>query len=117
MLLGRDDGMAAAVTRGVDEEVRDDAVEHEPIGDGREIDRHIELARVPGDEGAARDLAEHACELRGASDRPYRRRVEAREVEQLLKQAAEPLALLDADPEQLVAQLRRELVAARSRTS
>ena len=42
-------------------------------------------------------------------DRP---RIEAREVEQILEQPAEPLALLDADPEQLVAHLIRELAFA-----
>ena len=41
-----------------------------------------------------------------------RARVEPRQVEQVLEQPAQALALLDADPEQLVPQLVRQLLAA-----
>ena len=76
------------------------------------VDRHIETHRRSGGDGEAHDLFERRAHYERLRIDLDRARVEAREVEELLEQAAEALALLDAGAEQLVAHLRRELVAA-----
>ena len=111
-LLRNDPDRRRAVADGVRDEVRDDALEHERVDDGGEILGDVELD--PSDAGRAPWTTSRERGLQ--HDRPRldgdRARVETREVEQLLEQPPQPLALLDPDAEQLVAQLLGQLRAA-----
>ena len=104
-LLRDDPDRRRAVADRVRHQVRDDALEHERIDDGGEIVRDVEIDRVRRGQGAVDDVGEGRLQ----HDRPRLdgdgARVETREVEQLLEQRPETLALLDADAQQLLAQL------------
>ena len=110
--LRRQRDRLGAVAHRVDQQVGDDAIEHEAVGDDREIVRYVELDGRAGRQRFRDDLAQDA--------RQHERRrldadptcVEARQVEQLLEQSPQALALLDTDSQQLSAQVLVQLPVA-----
>ena len=66
-LLGGNDDRRLAVAHRVDEQVGHDAVEHERVGDHREVGRHVDLHSCAGRDVVRRDLREDAAAARAAS--------------------------------------------------
>ena len=89
--------------RGVGQQIRQDAVEHEPVDDGREVVRATSSVNGVPSATAPRTISlERLCGRRAASGRPDDAGVEPREVEELFEQPPQPLALLDARAQELL---------------
>jgi len=111
-LLGFDPDGWGAVAGRVRDEVRDDSVEYERVDNSSQVVRDSQLDLVGRRQRAFDDIRQNGLQ----HDRPRLdcdgARVESRQVEQLLEQPAEPLALLDPDAKQLLLQFVRQRAAA-----
>ena len=94
-LLRADPDRSGAVGDRVRDEVGDDALEHERVDDGGEIVRDVELDQIGLGERAVDDVRQGGSQYERPRLDVDRSRVEPREVEQLLEQPPEALALLD----------------------
>ena len=102
------------VARGVRDEIGDDAVEHERIGDHRDagIDVDVDRAR----RRRLGDLLEHLAQHEGLRVDRHRVRVEPRQVEQLVDQPPHAVGLLPGRLARAGGARPRRAFASRSRS-